>query len=241
MSIDLFDELMVEFVRRRVDGAWDDDRSASDRWLAPRLHYALRLTRREAADRLSWAWIANRQLEVVQWRWADANGEVATDRLVGPIHKQAFARLWWGAELFRNGADYSTVERAFVLQDLPNSYLHRPLVRCRSLALGLLDVLVPEATEGTAGTAADVNELARVLNLVTAGSPPEIETGFQQDDRTGYLRWVGTPAARPSSWQALPIGPEVEDTTGRSVAAGIEIARRARDLARTSSADGGKS
>lgn len=232
VEIDVFDELIVDFVRRRVDGAWDSDRAASDRWLAPRLHYALRLTRREASDRLTWGWLANRYHEVVSWRWADVAGEVATDRLVGPIHKQAFARLWWGAELFRDGADYRTVERAFQLQDLPNSYLHRPLVRCRSLALGLVEVLVPASGNGSAGSAADVNELARVLNLVTAGSPPEIETGFQQDDREGYLAWVGKSAPRPTNWQALPMGPDVVDTTVDSVAAGAGIARRARDLAR---------
>lgn len=239
--IDVFDELMVEFVRRRVDGAWDDDRAASDRWLAPRLHYALRLTRNEASDRLMWAWVANRYLEVVQWRWADAQGEVALDRLVGPIHKQAFARLWWGAELFRDGADYRTVERAFVLQDIPNSYLHRPLVRCRSLALGLLEVLVSATTEGSSGTASDVNELARVLNLVTAGCPPEVETGFQQDDRSGYLRWVGRDVPRPVTWQLLPAGPDIEDTTRESIAAGAEIARRGRELARKSIAEGSAS
>ncbi|MFC5136993.1 DUF6339 family protein [Actinomycetospora rhizophila] len=238
VGTDVFDELMVEFVRRRVDGAWDEDRAASDRWLAPRLHFALRLTRSEAADRLMWAWIANRYLEVVQWRWSDAKGDVAVDRLVGPIHKQAFARLWWGAELFRDGTDYRTVERAFVLQDLPNSYLHRPLVRCRSLALGLLEVLVPTTADGSGGSASEVNELARVLNLVTAGCPPEVETGFQQDDRSGYLRWVGRGVPRPTSWQPLPAGPDVEDTTPESVAAGAEIARRGRELAQKAVAEG---
>lgn len=239
VEIDVFDELMVEFVRRRVDGVWDDDRAASDRWLAPRLHYALRLTRREAADRLMWAWVANRYHEVVHWRWTDANGEIAASRLVGPIHKQAFARLWWGGELFRNGGDYSSVERAFLFQDLPNSYLHRPLVRCRSLALGLLDVLVPSTVGGGSATAFDVNEVARVLNLVTGGSPPEIATGFQQDDRLGYLRWVNQPVTRPGTWQQMPPGPDAMDTTSDSVAAGAEIARRGQRLAREMATIGG--
>ena len=43
------------------------------------------------------------------------------ERWNGGINKQTFARLWWGAELFRNGDDYGPVKHFFERQDFPNS------------------------------------------------------------------------------------------------------------------------
>ena len=231
VNLGVLDDLLVEFVRRRAAGEWKHDRTSCDRWLAPRLHFSLRLSRSEAADRRLWTWLADRHHDVVVWRWRDDAGRVADDRRTGPIHKQAFARLWWGAELFRDGPDYGPVERAFLYQDLPNSYLHRPLVRCRSLALALVDLLVPAAGAPSGGSVA-VNAVARVLNLATAGCPPELETGFQQDDRVGYLDWASKPAAAPGSWDPLPAGPPTRDTTPDSVAGGGVIAARGAEFVR---------
>ncbi|EUA52267.1 hypothetical protein I553_2453 [Mycobacterium xenopi 4042] len=142
--------------------------------------------------------------------------------LVGPIHKQAFARLWWGAEIFRNGGDYQPVELAFIFQDLPNSYLHRPIVRCRSLALAIIDRL----NETPALDADHVNGLARVLNLATVGSPPEVETDYQSDDLTAYERWASDRPRVPTSWDALPRGPESIDTTTDSLQRASTIVNR---------------
>lgn len=241
ISVDVLDDLMREVGRRMREPEWSEERSVSDRWLAPRVHYALRLTRAEAADKGIWLWLALRYHEYVLWRWAPASGSgsVSEDRWYGPVHKQALARLWWGAEQFRNGPDYGPVVRAFVRQDFPNSFLHRPLVRCRSLALGLVEVIAPEKdTEATppeedleAIPAAEVNDLARVLNLAVAGSPPEIETGFLQDDREAYRVWIEQVVTVPPTWDTVPRGPEGVDTTPESVAAGVRIANRGRSYA----------
>src|SRR5690349_5484270 len=53
----------------------------SDRWLAPRVHYALRLTRSEASDRETWHWLArNSWADYVRWRWSDGGKkEIAAD------------------------------------------------------------------------------------------------------------------------------------------------------------------
>lgn len=220
-TMDAMDSLMGEFRRRRAAGEWAD-RSASDRWLAPRVHYALRLHRIEAAERGLWQWVAMRYADYVDWRWADAKDSVAEDRWWGPVHKQAFARLWWGAEVFRDGSNYRPVQRAFVFQDLPNSYLHRPLIRCRSLALAIVDRI----SESGVPSSDQVNALARVLNLATAGSPPEIETGYQADDLSAYSRWVLGDVPVPESWNALPSGPAAADTTAESVAGGAAVVDR---------------
>lgn len=217
---DVLDALMSEVRGRQSAAAWDD-RATSDRWLAPRIHYVLRLRRMEAADRGVWHWIAMRYQWYVDWRWSDAEGVVAEDRWWGPVNKQAFARLWWGAEIFRDGTDYRPVERAFVFQDLPNSYLHRPLVRCRSLALAIVDSLSKSSTP----SAAQVNGLARVLNLATVGSPPEVETNYQNDDLAAHESWAN---AEPhiSDWNLLPAGPSAVDTSQSSRSGGAAIVNR---------------
>jgi hypothetical protein len=220
------DSLMAECQRRRDDGAWSSDRTEVDRWLAPRIHYALRLTRQRASDRSLWEWLAMRYHEHTVWRWADPlTNVVGDDRYFGPIHKQVIARLWWGAEIFRNGPDYVPVERAFVRQDLINSYLHRPLVRCRSLALGIVDVLIPPG-EAKEKSAAQVNDLARVLNFATAGAPPELETELQQDDFSALEMWAAKDPDLPPTWDAPISGPPCGDTTEGSLIGGRRIAER---------------
>lgn len=204
------------------------DRAGSDRWLAPRLHYALRLSRAEAADPDLWAWFSIRFLDYVEWRWSGKNG-TADNRFRGPIHKQAFSRLWWGAELFRNGPDYRPVEKAFAFQDLPNSYLHRPFVRCRSLALGLVGLISvdDDSTSSRPKSADDINDLARVINLATSGAPPETETDYQQDDFAGYQVWLTEGPPVPATWEPLPHGPHCNDTSEASLIGGNIIAERA--------------
>ncbi|MFC9693304.1 DUF6339 family protein [Kribbella sp. NPDC056951] len=225
ISLDVTRDLMSKFEQERRSGKWDKDRAVSDRWLAPRLHHALRLTRSQASDRGLWHWLALVVCsDYSEWRWTGKGG-VAADRWYGPIHKQSLARLWWGAEIFRDGADYSPVERAFIRQDLPNSYLHRPIVRCRSLALGIVEVIAP--TDGTIVLSSDqVNDLARVINLCTSGRPPEAEVGYQVDDHIAALGWADEDPAAPNDWTHLPLGPRAVDTTERSVVAGRGIAAR---------------
>jgi hypothetical protein len=162
--------------------------------------------------------------EYVEWRWAKPGG-VADNRWFGSIHKQALARLWWAGELFRDGADYSPVERALVRQDIVNSYLHRPLVRCRSLGIGILNVLIP-LDGGTVHSADMVNDVARALNLCTAGTPPEAEVGFRGDDITASIEWAQRQPEGLPSWDLLPLGPHGMDTTRDSVDAGTRIAER---------------
>lgn len=221
IPIDVVADLMDEFTERL--GVWSDP-STSDRWLAPRLHFALRLTRAEASDPDLWAWLAVRFHRYVEWRWEGRKG-IVENRWRGEIHKQSFARLWWGGELFRNGPDYRSVERAFIRQDLPNSYLHRPLVRCRSLAIALVDVMSPAEGESTR-SADEVNDLARVLNLITAGSTPEVQTGFQRDDVRNLQAWVLEVAVPPKDWEMLPAGPPCTDTSAASLTGGRALAER---------------
>lgn len=225
-TVRVLDALMTEARERQMRGEWME-RATSDRWLAPRVHCGLRLYRSEAGDRGIWQWIALRYRWYVEWRWANDDDLIAEDRWWGQVHKQAFARLWWGAELFRDGSDYEPVEEAFVFQDLPNSYLHRPIVRSRSLALAIVDRFSSSAT----ASAAQVNGLARVLNLTTVGSPPEVETGYQTDDVEAYDNWVRSGPTIPTDWGDTTTGPAARDTTPSSRAGGAAVVQRGWEYA----------
>src|ERR1700712_2872433 len=67
IDVSVLDGLMTDFDARRAKGDWDDDRARSDRWLAPRVHFALRLTRFEASDKGTWQWLAVRFPDYVRW------------------------------------------------------------------------------------------------------------------------------------------------------------------------------
>lgn len=223
IELGVLDALLNDANERRTRGEWPD-RAVSDRWLAPRVHYALRLHRSDAGDRGVWQWLALRYRWYVEWRWQDKDGAVAENRWWGEVHKQSFARLWWGAELFRDGPDYRPVERAFVFQDLPNSYLHRPLVRCRSLALSIIERF-PETEEP--GRSDKINALAKTLNLATAGSPPEVETGYQTDDEAAHAQWARQNPSILENWDDLPYGPQAADTSANSRSGADDIVDRA--------------
>jgi hypothetical protein len=227
VSLEALTSLKSAFEERRSDWRKPPE---SDRWLAPRFHSALRLTRAEAADKALWHWLAVAGWpDYVKWRWGQ-DGEVAENRWYGPVNKQALARLWWGGEIFRNGDDYSPVEVAFRNQDLVNSLLHRPVVRCRSLALGMIQALQDRDIAGL--TSDKINDLARVLNLSTAGSPPEAQVGFRYDDLAAALRWAEKDPAAPTDWSDPLPGPAANDVTDDSMKLGIGVARHAIELSK---------
>ncbi len=84
-----------------------------DAWLAPRLHVALRLPRRVAHDDGIWAWLAFHCQEFVEARFRRGKGTLHPWRYRGIWSRNALARLWWGAEMTRNGGDYSATALCF--------------------------------------------------------------------------------------------------------------------------------
>jgi hypothetical protein len=84
-----------------------------DSWLAPRLHAALRLPRRTASDDGMWTWLALQCSEFVQARFRKGKERLHPWRYRGVWSRNALARLWWGAEMTRNGPDYSATELCF--------------------------------------------------------------------------------------------------------------------------------
>jgi hypothetical protein len=81
-----------------------------DRWLAPRLHSLLRVPRRIASQRRFWAWIAMKYGAAYVFQRFGDDGIAPSWRFTGDLLRNAVSRLWWAAELLRDGSSYSAVD-----------------------------------------------------------------------------------------------------------------------------------
>ncbi len=201
---DLIDDALIRFR--------DERPTAADAWLAPRIHETLRLTRREAAEKGLWTYMAlGVAPDYVVWRHlsepkADgARGRVARDKFVGPHYKQAFSRLWWAAELFRDGADYRPVVMACSNQDMLNSALRLDVVDHRPTALALIGLM----ERGTVRTGREVNALTSAVNSAAATLMYDVLAPDVERDSEVVRNWIlAAESALPSPRNDLPEGPD---------------------------------
>ncbi|MFD7619897.1 DUF6339 family protein, partial [Streptomyces sp. NPDC059802] len=215
---DLVDDAMHEFRDGRP--------TAADAWLAPRLHATLRLSRREAADRRLWNYLAlGVAPDYVVWRHLPEpkkHGEtpkVAADRFRGPAYKQAFARLWWAAELFRNGSDYAPVVTVCTNQDMLNSSLRLDVIDHRPTAQAMVRLI----ERGTVRTGRDVNALAAAINASAATLMYDVVAPDAERDGRPLLEWIEAAESAPAvPRRALPEGPNEEEAPEASVAALVD-------------------
>src|SRR5260221_3903955 len=108
VDVDLVGELLGQATQQELD------EGDLDAWLAHRLHFAIRVPRRIAGDRWFWAWLAlTAGRDLVRHRFKDKKGDVSEWRYTGVLTRNALSRLWWGAEMVRNGPDYSNVPIVF--------------------------------------------------------------------------------------------------------------------------------
>ncbi|MES9555384.1 MULTISPECIES: DUF6339 family protein [unclassified Streptomyces] len=214
-------------VRDLVDDALhafrDGRPTAADAWLAPRLHATLRLSRREAADRRLWNHLAlGVAPDYVVWRHLSepkkdgGTPKVAADRFRGPAYKQAFARLWWAAELFRNGSDYAPVVTVCSNQDMLNSSLRLDVIDHRPTAQAMVRLI----ERGTVRTGRDVNALAAAINASAATLMYDVVAPDAERDGRPLLEWIEAAESAPAvPRRALPEGPNEEEVPEASVAA----------------------
>ncbi|MHA7263485.1 DUF6339 family protein [Arthrobacter sp. TMN-37] len=164
-------------VRRLLDKTMADyeqaNAASSDAWLGPRLHAALRLSRREAGNRGVWRFLGLWAADYVRWRFGPPAGETdtekatQTERFIGPDYKHALARLWWMAELFRDGKDYAPAQLALSNQDIVNNLFRMDVAHHRPTAQGALAVLRREDGEGLR-TGREANALAKAVNAAAS-------------------------------------------------------------------------
>ncbi|MDT0548506.1 DUF6339 family protein [Streptomyces lonegramiae] len=210
--------LQLHRVRDLIDNAMtkfrDERPTAADAWLAPRLHETLRLTRREAAEKRLWTYLAlGVAPDYVIWRHlpepkADGSpGRVARDKFLGPHYKQTFARLWWAAELFRDGSDYRPVVVACGNQDMLNSALRLDVIDHRPTALALVRLM----ERGTVRTGREVNALTSAVNAAAATLMYDAIAPDTERDGEALRDWIaGAESSLPSPRNNLPEGPEDE-------------------------------
>ncbi|MFF1710729.1 DUF6339 family protein [Streptomyces sp. NPDC058268] len=213
-------------VRDLVDDAMHEYREAkatqADAWLAPRLHATLRLNRREAADRRLWNYLAlGVAPDYVVWRHTSERKEdkaptVAATRFRGAHYTQAFARLWWAAELFRNGSDYSPVVTACAHQDMLNTSLRLDVIDHRPTAQAMVRLI----ERGTVSTGRDVNALARAVNTSAATLMYDVIAPDAERDAGPLREWIeAAESAGAVSRRQLPEGPNEEQAPDSSVEA----------------------
>ena len=170
---------------RRFAGSRED----SDSWLAPRLHYSLRLYRREAADNRVFHWLSLIwRPDYVEWRFIDRKGVVAEDRYLGPSYKNAYARLWWAAELIRNGSDYSLAARSFAMQDIQNSWMRMRAFRSRPLAVAAVEML--SSFDGANATSRQVARFSKAVNQTLTTTVLDAVAVDDRHDRVAVDDWV---------------------------------------------------
>jgi hypothetical protein len=211
---DLVDDAMHEFRDGRP--------TAADAWLAPRLHATLRLSRREAADRRLWNHLAlGAAPDYVVWRHMPESGKdgaapkVAATRFRGAPYTQAFARLWWAAELFRNGSDYGPVATVCAHQDMLNTALRLDVIDHRPTAQALVHMI----DRGTVSTGREINALARAVNASAATLMYDILAPDTERDGRPARDWIAAAEWAPAvPRRALPEGPDEERVPESSVA-----------------------
>lgn len=206
--IDLDDDARwdADRVRNLVDEAMDrfaDAATDSDAWLAPRLHAALRLARREASNSALWNFLSLRLApDYVFWRWG-TGGTVAPNRFKGPSHTQALSRLWWAAELFRDADDYAPVATACSNQEFVHTLLHMTITQHRPTALALVRLLDRKVVQ----TTREVVALAKAVNAAGSTLVYEVMAPDIPVDPGAHPSWAANVAAGEIPYLRLPDGP----------------------------------
>jgi len=179
------------------------------------------LGRQLAGDPGMWAWL---NLNVPDWslaRWkGSADRAAGYEPWFGNPSSNALGRLFWAAELMRNGSDYSPVRGAFLQQNVINE-LAREIYRSRhwAVALGLLaadfDGSGSHATDREWNVVSKVADKIAFLNRPEAAPLDEEAPAFGDDD----------PVA---AYAADPIGiASVQQLLGKYLA-GIAVTERIR-------------
>lgn len=125
VSLGSFDEAITKFAGREL-------KSEDDAAMAIAVHTNLVLTLREASDRYIWWWLCVRRCPgMVNKRWANgATSTLSRERMLGPVNRNAFARLWWGAQLVSELDDPAKYTKLmFRNQDLFEAVIGRKLAR----------------------------------------------------------------------------------------------------------------
>lgn len=196
-------------------------KAASDAWLGPRLHATLRLTRAEAAIPGVWTWLGvGVGANYIRWRWAPKRD---TSRFVGASYLQGIARLWWMAELFRNGSDYAPAVAALKNGDIAQNFLRMDIAHHRPTCQGFM--LIPSRRRpGESLTGREANALAKAANCAATTFVYEALAPDVALDADARRQWIqGEPDFADVVADTLIAGPDDPEVPPASVAAMTDI------------------
>ncbi|MDH6680582.1 hypothetical protein M2284_004811 [Rhodococcus sp. LBL1] len=208
---ELLDEAMNRF---------DGKRALADGWLAPRLHATLRMTRSEAANEELWNFLALMVApDYVVWRHRGAS-VAPPARFSGAHFTQAFSRLWWAAELFRDGSDYGPVEVACRVQDILNTTMRLDVIDHRPTASAILRIVQRLIDDKTSHIGDYVNALSSAVNAAASTLVYDVMAPDAPADDEALQAWIAEAEnMAPVLWGILPDGPD----DGRVPAESVDI------------------
>ncbi|MEV7275924.1 DUF6339 family protein [Streptomyces sp. NPDC093111] len=219
-------ELLDETMRR-----FADDRYAADGWLAPRLHATLRMTRAEAADSRLWNHLAMIVApDYVVWRHKGADstegpGIAPAARFCGPHYTQTFSRLWWAAELFRDGDDYGPVATACRIQDVLNTTMRLDVIDHRPTAQAMIRVIGGLLDAGVARPGDRVNAFSSAVNAAGSTLMYDVLAPDVPPDVDELHDWIEAGASEAVDWDR-PEGPRDGRADVRAVDALLPLFER---------------
>lgn len=145
IELDAFDAVAEDLLRSTVRHDTGFDRVA-----APALHRALPLSRREAALPGVWRYLAVvHRPELVRHRWEDRSWATTRTRywaLGTRPDSNAFYRLWWIAELTRDGDSYTLTEDVLDRQPLATQIFIRQFSHYRPAVVAFMQVMQDAAS-----------------------------------------------------------------------------------------------
>ncbi|MEU6979522.1 DUF6339 family protein [Streptomyces sp. NPDC046371] len=221
-------ELLDEAKRR-----FADDRYAADGWLAPRLHATLRMTRAEAADSRLWNHLAMIVApDYVVWRHkgvdsTEGPGIAPAARFCGPHYTQTFSRLWWAAELFRNGDDYGPVVTACRIQDVLNTTMRLDVIDHRPTAQAMIRVIGDLLDAGVARPGDRVNAFSSAVNAAGSTLMYDVLARDVPPDLDELHDWIEAGVGEAVDWDR-PEGPRDGRVDATAVAALLPLFEKLR-------------
>ncbi|MFE5481937.1 DUF6339 family protein [Streptomyces sp. NPDC056527] len=211
-----------------------DDRHAADGWLAPRLHATLRMTRAEAADSRLWNHLAMIVApDYVVWRHkgadnAEGPGIATAARFSGPHYTQSFSRLWWAAELFRDGDDYRPVVTACRVQDVLNTTMRLDVIDHRPTAQAMIRVIGSLLDSGVPRPGDHVNAFSSAVNAAGSTLMYDVLARDGDPDVDELHDWIQAGVGVAVDWDRLPEGPEDGRVQGAAVDALLPLFEKLR-------------
>lgn len=212
-TIEFDEELLVAVLQEGVKRHHDVSRL--DAWLAPRVHNVVRVPRRIAADRRFWAWVAiefGRQY--IRARFSDGTGEpIKPFRFTGTHLRNGIARLWWSAEMARNGRDYSPVSQVLSAVRIAQFALELKYSWYRAAAIAFARVCVDRKLSD-----AQMQALSVRINAYLGTRPVELvgldEAGYDEYDADWF---DGQPASRNELFEGPIEGPDDGQVSERAI------------------------